>query len=94
MYSTSKILARIVPNLDRFTIKLLGCHQEPPATGLCRAYIPSFTFVRGICREFKYGGCGATRNISNLKEASVCVSVCNGKLLVTSLATGAQNILK
>jgi Kunitz/Bovine pancreatic trypsin inhibitor domain len=52
--------------------------SEPPVTGQCRAYIPSWYFdpSSGDCKEFVFGGCGGNGNRFDEKEE--CLLKCKG----------------
>lgn len=50
------------------------CKQEPGVTGLCKAYIPRWTFNGKTCEKFVYGGCGGNEN--NFNSLQECLKTC------------------
>ena len=61
-------------NHTRFVLSSV-CRQ-PPMTGMCRGYIPSFHYnvTESGCRQFIFGGCGGNQNRFESEEE--CMSFC------------------
>jgi hypothetical protein len=55
-----------------------------PDTGICRAYLKRWAFVKsdGKCKEFVYGGCNGNSNRFMTEEE--CLKVCGKKFRVFS----------
>ncbi|KAH3840328.1 actinia tenebrosa protease inhibitors-like [Dreissena polymorpha] len=56
--------------------KCIVCNL-PAVSGNCEAYMPSWYFVNGVCKEFVYGGCGGNGN--RFKSLNACKSACTIK---------------
>merc|ERR1719187_1622283 len=52
------------------------CSAPPSRQGRCRAAFVRFTYEQGVCREFTYGGCGASDNLFVTLEE--CQAFCSG----------------
>jgi papilin len=56
--------------------KLLPCEQKPGVRGLCKAYMPMYTYdpAQGGCVKFIYGGCGGNSN--RFPDLQTCIDKC------------------
>lgn len=50
--------------------------QAESQVGLCRASIPRYYYTNGMCKRFRYGGCGGNSN--NYQTEEECMKTCTG----------------
>merc|ERR1719402_1016503 len=65
------------------------CSAPPSRQGRCRAAFVRFTYEQGVCREFTYGGCGASNNLFVTLEE--CQAFCSGIRVRDKLAQTREN---
>merc|ERR1711893_92782 len=53
-----------------------ACSEKPTVTGHCKAAMPRYTYSKGKCVKFIYGGCGGTAN--NFRSLRECQKKCMG----------------
>ncbi|KAG7321931.1 hypothetical protein KOW79_014789 [Hemibagrus wyckioides] len=53
--------------------------QAEPQVGLCRASFPRYYYTNGMCKRFRYGGCGGNSNNYHTEEE--CMKTCTVKIV-------------
>ena len=52
----------------------MDCYEKPGVGGHCKAYSRMWSFEKGACKQFHYGGCCG--NLNNFQTKKECEEVC------------------
>ena len=89
------VICHIYMMINEIQIPVSGfdnnCSDTPGVHGHCKAHFDKWTFNKGSCTQFVYGGCGGNGN--RFRSHSQCQAVCEGGRPRVSPCTQPPSVL-